>query len=80
MYSTTIGRFTSEDPAEDDLNLYRYVQNNPINREDPSGLQEGMSGETVRSVTKAQLREYLNIIGQIPREHQDERLQLLAGY
>ena len=34
----TIGRFLSEDPAEDDLNLYAYVQNNPTNFVDPLGL------------------------------------------
>jgi RHS repeat-associated protein len=32
------GRFLSEDPAEDDLNLYAYVQNNPLNFVDPLGL------------------------------------------
>jgi RHS repeat-associated protein len=38
--SATTFRFTSEDPAEDDLNLYRPVGNNPVNSEDPSGLEE----------------------------------------
>ena len=37
-YASEIGRFTSEDPAADDLNLYRYVGNNPVNAADPSGL------------------------------------------
>jgi RHS repeat-associated protein len=32
------GRFLSEDPAEDDLNTYRHVRNNPLNESDPSGL------------------------------------------
>src|SRR5690606_9199477 len=32
-------RFHSEDPAEDDLNPYRYARNNPVNESDPSGLQ-----------------------------------------
>ncbi len=35
-----IGRFTSPDPAEDDLNRYRYVRNNPLNEVDPSGLRD----------------------------------------
>jgi len=38
--SSKTGRFTSEDPAEDDHNLYRPVGNNPVNRQDPSGLDE----------------------------------------
>ncbi len=37
-YNPKTGRFRSEDPAADDLNLYRYVNNDPVNREDPSGL------------------------------------------
>ncbi|MDP3089954.1 MAG: RHS repeat-associated core domain-containing protein [Nitrospira sp.] len=40
-YSQTRGRFIAEDPLEfsaGDINLYRYVANNPINHSDPSGL------------------------------------------
>ncbi len=41
MYSPTLGRFFSTDPigfAAGDVNLYRYVGNDPLNRTDPSGL------------------------------------------
>ncbi len=38
-YNPKTGRFRSEDPAADDLNLYRYVNNDPVNRQDPSGLE-----------------------------------------
>jgi RHS repeat-associated protein len=35
-----VGRFLSEDPAQDQLNLYSYVSSNPVNRTDPDGLYE----------------------------------------
>ncbi len=37
-YDPSSGRFLSEDPAEDDLNLYVYVRNSPTNSTDPFGL------------------------------------------
>jgi len=42
-YSPTLGRWTSLDPlryAAGDVNLYRPVGNDPINRLDPSGLDD----------------------------------------
>ncbi len=38
-YSPSLGRFLQRDPVdtEDQVNLYAYVGNNPVNRTDPSG-------------------------------------------
>ena len=38
FYDPELGRFITEDPAQDGINWYVYCGNNPLNRIDPTGL------------------------------------------
>jgi len=51
-YDPKTATFTSADPAEDDSNLYRYVRNNPVNKDDPSGLEDYVDVRRVKASTE----------------------------
>ncbi len=48
MYDPATRRFTSEDPARDQLNWYAYCGNNPVMMVDPSGL--GYSNPRIQNI------------------------------
>lgn len=39
-YDPELGRFITEDPARDGVNWFVYCSNNPLNRTDPTGLED----------------------------------------
>jgi uncharacterized protein RhaS with RHS repeats len=48
MYQPELGRFLQPDPKQfdaGDYNLYRYCHNDPVNKSDPTGLQETPDGD-----------------------------------
>jgi hypothetical protein len=55
MYSPTLGRFMQTDPIgyKDGINWYDYVDGDPVDRSDPSGLESGqVSFDSTKSLTE----------------------------
>jgi len=61
-YSPTLGRFLQTDPIDfdaGDVNLFRYVGNNPMNWVDPLGLRRGTTYDLCRTDYTCPLDNYV---------------------
>ena len=67
-YDPVLGRFIQEDPIgfdAEDLNLYRFVFNDPLNKKDPFGLSPASSEGAVACFSAAFAAEAGLVIGQL---------------
>ena len=61
IYSPMLGRFLQTDPVgyHADINIYEYASDDPVNRSDPSGLEDGC-GTAFKDQSAAGCRTYRN--------------------
>ncbi|MEY2574164.1 MAG: hypothetical protein QOJ87_2377, partial [Verrucomicrobiota bacterium] len=69
LYNPELGRFMQPDPKEfaaGDYNLYRYCHNDPVNRRDPTGLQDfkpvTVELQKLRTVTGSNIPQWVTVL------------------
>jgi len=74
-YAPWIGKWLSPDPIgpEDDINLYRYVFNNPVNFVDPEGLEAQLPDRAgMRREPPTTFVNFLELLKFLPSEYRSE--------
>lgn len=62
-YDPELGRFITEDPIKDGLNWYAYVSNNPLNKIDPTGLEEANAPGLIKQYYENTVRGAVDFVG-----------------
>jgi RHS repeat-associated protein len=81
-YSPRLGRFVQADPIRfdaGDVNLYRYVGNEPVLLSDPLGLECTVGDSKVGTITNPTLDDVLSYGGNLPRAGSDAGLDAVGA-